>query len=94
MTAAQAAGAGDAVGFQAWQRRGERLDAGQMSAVGADPADDLDAAVEQQRNVAALHHGGHRLGAVDQGALVGIGEAQQHGGDVGGGEDCIQLADE
>ena len=47
MTAAQAAGAGDAVGLEAWQRRGERLDAGEMRAIGADPADDLDAAVEE-----------------------------------------------
>ena len=83
MTAAQAAGAGDAVGFQAWQRRGERLDAAQMRAVGADPADDLDAAVEQKRNVAALHCGGNRLGAVDERALVGVGETEEHGGDVG-----------
>ena len=67
MTAAQAAGAGNTVGFQAWQRRGERLDAGQMRAIGADPADDLDAAVEQECNVAALHRGSHRLGAVDEG---------------------------
>ena len=83
MTAAQAAGAGNAIGFEAWQRRGERLDAGQMGAVGADPADDLGAAVEQERNVAALHHGGNRLGAVDEAALVGVGEAEQYGGDVG-----------
>ena len=83
VAAAQSAGAGDAVGFQAWQRRGERLDAAQMGAVGADPADDLDAAVEQKRNVAALDRRRHRLGAVDERALVGVGEAQQDGGDVG-----------
>ena len=54
-----------------------------MGAIGADPADDLGAAVEQQRNVAALHRRGHRLGAVDEGALVGVGEAEQDGSDVG-----------
>ena len=94
MTAAQAAGAGDAVGLEAWQRRGERLDAGEMRAIGADPPDDLDAAVEQQRNVAALHRSRNRLGAVDEGALVGVGEAQQDGGDVGGGEDGVEFARE
>ena len=62
----------------------------EMGAIGADPADDLDAAVEEERNVAALHRGSYRLGAVDERALVGVGETQQHGGDVGGGEDGVE----
>ena len=57
-----------------------------MRAVGAGAADDVGAAVEQERDVAALHRGGDRLGAVDQRALVGIFETQQHGGDIAGGK--------
>ena len=52
------------------------------------------ATVEQERNVAALYRCGHRLGAVDERALVGVGEAEQDGGDVGSGEDGVEFAGE
>ena len=48
----------------------------------------LGMAVEEQCDIAPLHHLRHRLGAVDQRALVGLGEAQQHGGDIGRGQDA------
>ena len=55
MTAAQAAGAGDAVGFEERQRRGEGLDAEQMRAVGAGAGGKLGMAVEDQCDIAPLH---------------------------------------
>ena len=55
MTAAQAAGAGDAVGLERGKRRGEGLDAGKMGAIGAGARDEFGAAVEQQRDIAPLH---------------------------------------
>ena len=58
MTAAQAAGAGDAVGLERGERSGEGLDAGQMRAVGAGAGDDFGMAVEQKRDIAALDDGG------------------------------------
>ena len=84
MTAAQAAGAGDAVGFERADRGGQRLDAGEMGAVGAGAGRELGMAVEQKRNVAALNDGGDGFGAVGQRALVARFEAKQNGGDIAG----------
>jgi hypothetical protein len=94
MTAAQATGAGDAVRLERRQRRGEGFDASQMGAIGAGAADDLGAAVNQKRDVAALHGGGDSFGAIDEAAFVGAGEAKQHGGDVGGIERGVEVAGE
>ena len=44
----------------------------------------LGMSVEHERRALALHDACQRLHAVDQGALIGRGKAQQHGGDVGG----------
>ena len=62
------------------------VDAGQMRAVGAGARDQIGMAVDQQRRAFVLHDRAQRLGAVDQRALVGVGKAQQHGGDVAGGQ--------
>ena len=55
MTAAQAAGAGDAVGLEHGERGGQGIDAGEMRAVGAGAGDECRMPVEQQRDVAALN---------------------------------------
>ncbi len=62
-----------------------------MSAVRTCTSDQFDAAVEQQRGVSVLHKCGHRLGAVDQRTLIGIGQAQEHGGDIAGVHGRTQL---
>ena len=74
MTAAQAAGAGDAVGLEQRERGGEGFNAGEMGAIGAGARHEFRMAVQQQCDIALLHGGGHRLGAVDQRALVGVGK--------------------
>ena len=84
MTAVQAAGAGDALGFERADRGGQRFDAGEMGAVGAGADRDLGMAVEEKRNIAALNDGGDRFGAIDQRALVARFEAKQNGGDIAG----------
>ena len=61
MTAAQTAGAGDAVGLEPADRGGERRDAGEMGAVGAGAGDEFGMAVEEERNIAALNDGGDVL---------------------------------
>ena len=86
MTAAQAAGAGDAVGLERAERGGERRDPGQMRAVCAGADGDVRTAVEEKRDVAALDNGRDRLRAVDQRALVAVLQAQQHRGDIAGVE--------
>ncbi len=57
-----------------------------MRAVGAAARHQLGMAVEQERGAFVLRHGGEFFGAVDLRALVGVGQAQQHGGDVAGVE--------
>ena len=57
-----------------------------MRAIGAGARHDLGMSVEQQRGALVLHGWRQRLDAVDQGAVVGRGEPQQHGRDIGGGE--------
>ena len=91
MTALQAAGAGDAVGFEERQRRGEGLDAGKMRAIGAGARHDAGMAVKDQCDIAPLHGLGQDFGAIDQRALVGLGEAQQHRGDIAGHERGVEL---
>ncbi len=94
MTAVQAAGSSDPSGLEHGDRSGESLDTRQMGAVGADPRHDLGPAVDQERDVAALNCRRHRFGPVDQPALVAVGEAQQHRGNVRGVERRLDLADE
>ena len=57
-----------------------------MRAVGAGARHQLGMAADEQRRAFVLHDGGKRLGAIDPRALVGLGQAQQHGGDVAGGQ--------
>ena len=80
------ADAGDAVGLEDVERGAELRHAGQMRAIGAGARDQLGMAVEQQRHVLVLRDRRKRLGDIDQRALVGFGQAQQHGGDVAGGQ--------
>ena len=80
------AAAGDALGLEGRQRSVECVDPGEMRAVGAGPRHELGMSVEHQRRALVLHGGCQPLYAVDQGAVIGRGQAQQHGRDVGGGE--------
>jgi hypothetical protein len=91
MTAAQAADAGDPFGLQHGERCGEFVDAGEMSAIGADPRHKPGMTVEEERDIAPLHGGSDRFGAIDQRALIALGKPQQHGGDIGGAEGYIDL---
>jgi hypothetical protein len=63
-----------------------------MCAVGIGTADDVRAIVEEQRDLAALHGGGDRLGAIDQATLIAIREPQQYRGDIAGAERRVELA--
>jgi hypothetical protein len=60
------------------------------SALGA--ADNFGTVIEQQRDVAALHGGRNRFGAIDQAALVGVGKPQQNGRDIAGAKRRIEIA--
>ena len=71
----KSADAGDAVGLQRWQRLLQRLDAGQMRAVGAGARDQFGVAVEQKRRARVLDRGRQRLDARDHGALIGRPQA-------------------
>ena len=73
-------------GLQGGPRGLERLDAGEMRAVGARAGDDVGMAVEQAGRARVLDHGRERLDDVDQAALVAGREAQQHGRHIGAGE--------
>src|SRR5665213_341672 len=84
MAGSQMADAGNAFGLELLERGCEGRNAAQMRAVGARPRRHIGMAAEQQRGASVLHDGPKRLGAVDLGALVGLGEAQQYGGDVAG----------
>src|SRR5665213_4554743 len=84
MAGSQMADAGNAFGLELLERGCEGRNAAQMRAVGARPRRHIGKAAEQQRGASVLHDGPKRLGAVDLGALVGLGEAQQYGGDVAG----------
>ena len=86
MAAAQAAGAGNAVGLERADRRGEGFNAGKMRAVGSGARGELGTAVEQERDIATLHHGSDRFGAVEQRAFVGRFKAKEQGGDIAASE--------
>ena len=88
MTAVKSADAGDAIGLEHAERGREGFDPAEMGAVGADARDDLRTIVEEEGDIAALHRARNRFRAVDQGALVGVLQAQQHGGDVGRVKHC------
>ncbi len=75
--------AGDVLRLEPRHRLLERLDIAEMGAVGAGSGDDVVAVGEDQRHVAALDRGRDLLDEVDEAALVGTGEPQQHGGDIG-----------
>ena len=94
MARGETADAGDAVGLQRRQGVFHRRDAGQMRAIGAAARHQFDMAVEQQRRAAVLHGRRQRLDARDHGALVGLAQPQQHGGDVGGGKQAGQARDQ
>ena len=82
MTAAQAASAGDPVGLEHGKRGVQRLDSGQMRAIGACTRDQCGTAIEQQRGIASLNGPGDRLGSIDQGPLVRILQPKQDGCNV------------
>ena len=86
VTGLKSAGAGDALGLEALDGLAERVDTGEMRAVGAGARDQIGMAVEQQRRVLVLHDRRERLGAIDQRALVRVGQPQQHRGDIGASE--------
>ncbi len=65
-----------------------------MRAIGAAARHQFDMAIQQQRRAAVLNGGRQRLDARDHGALVGLAQPQQHGGDVGGGEQAGEAGDE
>jgi hypothetical protein len=94
MTAAHAAGAGDPLRLEQRKRCRERFDAGEMGAIGASSGDEIGTAIEQDSDIAPLHGGGDGFGAGDQRALVGRREPQQHGGDIAGGEGCVEVGQE
>ena len=94
MAAAQAAGAGNAVGLERADGRGERFNAEQMRAVGSGTRGELGMAVEQERDIAALNDGGDGFGAVDQRALVGRFKAKQEGRDIARLQDRAEVAQE
>ena len=77
------AGAGDVLRLEPRHRLLERFDIAEMGAVGAGAGDDVVAVGENERHVAALDRRRDLLDEVDEAALVGIGEPQQHGGDIG-----------
>ena len=87
MTAAQPAGAGDAIRLECIQRGGQRRHAGKMGAVGAGARHDLGIAVKDECGVATLNRVGDRLDTVDQRPLVARFEADENGSDVAGGDD-------
>jgi hypothetical protein len=60
-----------------------RVDIAEMGPIGAGAGDDVVAPGQKQRRVAILDRRGDLLDEVDQAALIGIGEAQQHRGDIG-----------
>ena len=86
MTAAQTAGAGDAIGLKQRNRGGKRLDARKMRAIGARARRNLGVAIDEECDIATLHQRGRRFDAVDQGALVALGQPHKHRGDIGGSQ--------
>ena len=64
-----------------------------MGAVGAGAGDDVVAPGEQQRRITILDGRGDLLDQVDQAALVGIDQAQQHGGDIGPAHGLAETGD-
>ena len=80
------AAAGDARRLERRQRGFERIDPAQMGAVGAGACHEIGMPVEEQRCALVLHRRRKRLDVIDLPAFVGIRQAQQDGGDVGGAE--------
>ena len=91
MASDKAADADDALRLELLQCGGEIVDAGQVGAVGAAARDQARVAVDQQRRASVLHDGNKCFGAVDLRALVRIGKAQQHGGDIARAQDRRKL---
>ena len=94
MTAAQAAGAGDAIRLEHGKRGVQGLDSAQMRAVGAGAGHKFGTASKQERNIAALDHGTDGLDAIDQGALVGLVKSKKNGRDVAGRQSRVHGARE
>ncbi len=82
----QTADARDTCRFERRERDIEGLDADEMRAIGARARHEVRVTVEDEGRALVLRDRGKRLDAVDQAALVGRLEPQQHGGNVGAGE--------
>src|SRR5215472_13323650 len=57
-----------------------------MRTVGAGARREIGISIEEKRRALTLHRRRERLGVIDASALVGLRQAQQHGGNVGGVE--------
>jgi hypothetical protein len=75
-------------------RGGKRLDAAKMSAIRADARHNPWMAVEQDCDIATLRKGRYRFGALDQRALVDLGETQEQRGNIGGIQRRINIVGE
>ncbi len=84
MACRQAANADDAVGFQWRHCLLQRLDTGEMCAVGAGPRDQIGMAIEQNRGAAVLDQRRENLDARHHCAGIGGREPHQHCGDIRG----------
>ena len=82
----ESAAAGDARGLERRHRRHECVDAAQMRTVGAGAHREIGISVEEECRALTLHRWRERLGVIDLRALIGLRQAQQHGGNVGGVE--------
>ncbi len=91
MTAAQAAGARDAVGFERGERRGKGRDAGEMRTIRAGSRNDFGMAIDDKRDIARLHCGADRFHALDQAAFAALRESQQHGSDIAAAKRAFKL---
>jgi hypothetical protein len=54
-----------------------------MRAVSVDARHNSGMAIEEERDIVPLHDGSDRFGAVDQHALVALGQAQEDSSDIG-----------
>ena len=80
------AAAGDARRLERRERRPEGVDPVEVRAVGARARREIGMAAEEERRAGVLYGWRERLGVIDLRALVGVGQPQQHGRDVGGAE--------
>jgi hypothetical protein len=76
-------------GLSVGERGLERFDPAEMRAIGAGTGGEIGMPVEQQGSALALHRRARRLDVVHPPALVGLRQAQQDRGDVGGAE-CLR----